>query len=162
MRLLPLAAALAVLVAPALAHAQDGSALYDTCFVKTYDAEHMKAHPGQRVVQVQAFFQEYEGNLWAGVYYTVLPGGAKYALSGDCADPVAGGFLCHVCANDLCDRTGETFMMMWTGGDTIDIVNDTTGVTGQDAEASASGSKPAASMPVSGSTAPPIPRPATG
>jgi hypothetical protein len=47
---------------------------------------------------------------------------------------VAGGFLCHVCANDLCDRTGETFKVMWTGGDTIDIVNDTTGVTGQDAE----------------------------
>jgi hypothetical protein len=126
-------AAFALFVAPALAHAQDGSTLYDTCFVRTYDAAHMQAHPDQRVVEMQAFFQEYEDGLWAGIYYTVLPSGTKFALSGDCSGAAEGGFLCHVCANDLCDRTGETFKVIWAGGDTLDIVNDATGVTGQDA-----------------------------
>ena len=43
-----------------------------------------------------------------------------------------GGFLCHVCANDSCDQTGETFKVLWSDASTVDLVNDTTGVVGQD------------------------------
>lgn len=128
-----IATSLAALVAAAVpAYAQDASGLYDACFVRTYDTEHMKSHPGQRIVEVQAFFQEYEGSLWTAVYYTTLPGGRKFGLSGDCAEAVAGGFLCRVCANDSCDHTGETFKILWPGGASLDLVNDATGVTGVD------------------------------
>ena len=96
------------------ATARDGAELYDTCFARAYDAAHLEAHPGQRVTAMQVFFQEFEDNLWAGVYYT-LRDGKKYAFTGDCYDEVDGGFLCHVCANDSCDQTGETFKVLWSG-----------------------------------------------
>jgi hypothetical protein len=118
------------------AAAQDASELFDKCYVGTYDAAHLKEHPKQRVAAVQAFFQEYEDNLWAGVYYT-LRDGAKYAFSGDCYDAVPGGFLCHACANDSCDQTGETFKILWSDPTNVDLVNDTSGVTGQDASGKA-------------------------
>lgn len=132
MRLIPVA--LAALTAAAPAHAQDAAALYDTCFVRTYDAAHMAARPGQRVVRVQAFFQEYEGSLWAAVYYTTLPEGGKFGLSGDCGEETAGGFLCRVCANDSCDHSGEMFRIGWPGGASLDLINDATGVTGVSAQ----------------------------
>jgi hypothetical protein len=93
----------------------------------------MKSRPGQRVVRLQVFFQEYEGSLWTAVYYTTLPGGRKFGLSGDCAETVAGGFLCRVCANDSCDHTGETFKILWEGEEGLALVNDATGLTGADA-----------------------------
>jgi hypothetical protein len=99
--------------------------------MRIYDPAHMQSHPGQRAVQIQAAFQEYEENLWAGVYYT-LASGKRYGLSGDCYEKIDGGFLCRVCANDSCDQTGESFKILWSGGATVDFVNDTTGLTGQD------------------------------
>jgi hypothetical protein len=124
--------ALGVILIPVNAEAQDARDLVETCFTRTYDAEHMKNHPDQRVVQVQAAFQDFGGNLWAGIYYTLLPGGKKFGLSGDCHEAIAGGFLCRVCANDSCEETGETFKILWDGGDSLDFINDETGVTGAD------------------------------
>jgi hypothetical protein len=126
-----MAAACIAGLAASPAAAVDGSALFDKCYVRSYDAAHLKAHPKQRVAAIQVFFQEYEDNLWAGVYYT-LRNKKKYAFSGDCYDDVPGGALCHVCANDSCDQTGETFKILWSDAKTVDLVNDTTGVGGQD------------------------------
>jgi hypothetical protein len=125
------AMALALTTSICPAAAQNGADLFDKCYVRTYDAAHLEAHPKQKVAAIQAYFQQYEDNLWAGVYYT-LRDKKKYAFSGDCYDAVPGGFLCHVCANDSCDQTGETFKVMWSDPSAVDLVNDTTGVAGQD------------------------------
>jgi hypothetical protein len=109
------------------AAAQDQAALYGACFARSYDETHLAAHPEQRVAALAVFFQEYEDNLWAGASYMLRDGG-RYFFSGDCFERIDGGFLCHVCANDSCDETGETFKVLWTGGETLDLVNDTTGV----------------------------------
>ena len=79
MRTLAAVAALAAVTPVGSAAARDGAELYDTCFASAYDAAHLEAHPEQRVAAMQVFFQEFEDNLWAGVYYT-LRDGKKYAL----------------------------------------------------------------------------------
>jgi hypothetical protein len=129
----PVLACLAAIALACPAAAQDAAGLYNTCFMRIYDSAHMQSHPGQRVVQIQAAFQQNEENLWAGVYYTRADG-QKFGLSGDCYEKISGGFLCHVCANDSCDQTGETFKVLWSGGATLDLVNDTTGLSGRDAQ----------------------------
>ena len=45
------------MAAPAAATAAGATDLYGQCFVRIYDARHLAAHPGQRVVAMPAQFQ---------------------------------------------------------------------------------------------------------
>jgi hypothetical protein len=126
------AAVLACLVAVPAA-AQNAESLYETCFVRAYDGAHMAAHPGQRVTAISVYFQNFADTLLAGISYT-LRYGDKFGFSGDCHEKIEGGFQCHACTNDSCDTDGESFKILWTGGDSIELVNDSTGVVGENPE----------------------------
>jgi hypothetical protein len=115
------------------ASAQEFSDLLDTCFTRTYDAVHMFEHPGQRVTDIAVHFQGFEDSLLASVSYT-LRFGIRFGFSGDCHDKIEGGFLCHACANDICDGSGETFKILPGSDDTIRLINDTTGVVGENSD----------------------------
>jgi hypothetical protein len=109
------------------AAAEDPKTLYDQCFTRTYDAAHLAAHPGQRVVAMSVQFQQFEDDLLASVVYT-LRYGTKFGFSGACYVKVEGGFSCDACVNDSCESRGEKFKILWAGGDTVRLVNDSTGM----------------------------------
>ena len=111
-------AALMLLAVPAAA--QDASSLYESCFVRIYDPSHLQAHPGQRVQTINVYFQNFADTLLASVTYT-LRFGAKFGFSGECQDAIEGGFLCRACANDSCEANGESFKILWSGGDSIEL-----------------------------------------
>src|SRR5687767_15915506 len=117
----------------AAAAAQDSAALIDTCFARTYDAAHLAKHPQQRVAGIAIAFQGFEDSLLASVVYT-LRYGPKFGFSGDCYRPAEGGFLCEACGNDSCEGNGESFKILWSGGDEVQLVNDTTGLFAENAE----------------------------
>jgi len=56
------AASLAVLL-PAAASAVEEKTLFETCFVRSYDADHLARHPAQSVTEMQVYFQEFEDGL---------------------------------------------------------------------------------------------------
>jgi hypothetical protein len=112
------------------AAALDVSAFYESCFIRNYDAAHLDKHPGQRVAAMQVEIIEWEASPFVRIDYAVR-GGANYRLAGDCYDEITGGFLCHLCADDSCQTGEETFKVMLKNTDAITIVNDTTGVTGE-------------------------------
>jgi hypothetical protein len=112
--------ALAVPLSPT--SAQDAESLYESCFVA--------ANPGERVTAISVYFQNFADTLLAGVSYT-LRYGDKFGFSGDCHQEIEGGFLCEACTNDGCDTNGESFTILWSGGDSIELVNDSTGVVGE-------------------------------
>src|SRR5438105_3320848 len=97
-----------LLIAPAAEAAEDASTLYDQCFTRTYDAAHLAAHPGQRVVAMSVQFQQFEDDLLASVVYT-LRFGTKFGFSGACYVKIEGGFSCDACVNDSCESRGEKF-----------------------------------------------------
>ena len=113
--------------------AQEASALYGACFARTYDAKHLAAHRGQRVSAISVLFQGFEDSLLAAVSYR-LRSGPKFGFSGDCHVVIEGGYFCQSCGNDVCEGTGETFKILWSGGETVQLVNDTTGVLAKNAE----------------------------
>jgi hypothetical protein len=118
----------ALLAAPAFA--LDVSAFYDSCFVRTYGAAHLKKHPAQRVAAMKAEIVEWEENPFVRITYTVRDGG-KFSVGGDCYDAIEGGYLCHLCVDESCETGEQTFKVMLKSADAISIVNDTTGVTGE-------------------------------
>jgi hypothetical protein len=93
----------------------------------------MFEHPGQRVTDIAVHFQGFEDSLLANVGYT-LRFGIRFRFSGDCYDRIDDGFLCRACTNDICEGSGETFKILPSGNDTIKLVNDTTGVMGENAD----------------------------
>lgn len=115
------------------AASQEASALYETCFTRTYDAAHLASHPGQRVTAISVNFQKFEDDLLASVIYT-LRYGTRFGFSGACYVKIEGGFLCEACANDSCETSGEKFIILWSGGDTVKLVNDLTGMLAENAE----------------------------
>ena len=125
------AAALAASLTPAAS--QDASALYDACFARTYDDAHLAAHPGQRVSAISVQFQSFEDDLLASVIYT-LRYGTRFGFSGACYVKIEGGFLCDACVNDSCESSGEHFIVLWPGGDTVRLVNDLTGMLAENPE----------------------------
>jgi hypothetical protein len=106
---------------------QDASALYDTCFTRTYDFAHLAGHPGQRVAEMSVYFQEFEDDLLASVIYT-LRFGTRFGFSGACYVKIENGFACEACVNDSCESSGELFQVLWSGGDTVRLVNNLTGM----------------------------------
>ena len=104
---------------------------YESCFIRSYDAAHLAEHPGQRVSAMQAEIIEWEANPFVRITYAVR-GGANYSLAGDCYDEIAGGYLCHLCEDDSCETGEQTFKVLLKDKDSITIVNDTTGLTGED------------------------------
>lgn len=130
-RLLIVAAAATGLVSTSAA--QDADQLYDACFARTYDEAHLATHPGQRVTAISINFQTFEDDLLASVIYT-LRFGTKFGFSGACYQKIEGGFLCEACANDSCEATGEKFKILWSGGDTVRLVNDLTGMLAKNAQ----------------------------
>lgn len=112
------------------AHALDVSAFYESCFQRTYDAAHLKKHPGQRVASMKAEIIEWEENPFVRITYTVRDGGT-FSVGGDCYDAITGGYLCHLCVDESCETGQQTFKVMLKSKDAISILNDTTGVTGE-------------------------------
>lgn len=123
--------AFGVLASAFPAAALDVSAFYESCFIRSYDAAHLEQHPGQRVSAMQAEIIEWETNPFVRVTYAVR-GGASYSLAGDCYDKIEGGYLCHLCKDDGCETGEQTFKVILKSLDAITIVNDTTGLTGED------------------------------
>jgi hypothetical protein len=123
------ALSLASPVAPAAALGV--SDFYESCFIRSYDAAHLDKHPNQRVSAIQAEIIEWETNPFVRITYAVR-GGASYSLAGDCYDEIAGGYLCHLCKDESCETGEQTFKVLLKGRDAITIVNDTTGLTGED------------------------------
>ena len=62
-----------------------------------------------------------------GVVYT-LRFGTKFGFSGACYVKIEGGYSCDACVNDSCESRGEKFQILWAGGDTVRLVNDSTGM----------------------------------
>jgi hypothetical protein len=124
----------AATVSAASAAAQDRAQLFGSCFVRLYDRAHMASHPGQRVAAISVQFQSFEDSLLAGLSYK-LRYGPKFGVSGDCYRDIEGGFLCDACGStDSCQGNGETFKILWAGGDTIRLVNDATGIVAENAD----------------------------
>ena len=116
------------------APAQDRAELVGACFVRVYDRAHMTSHPGQRVAAISVQFQSFDENLLAGLSYK-LRYGPKFGVSGDCHQEIEGGYLCASCGSvGSCQGQGETFKILWSGGETIRLVNDTTGIVAENAE----------------------------
>lgn len=107
--------------------AQDRATLFGTCFVGNYDAASLARRSGHRVAAMSVQFQGLDGSLLAGAQYR-LRFGTKFGFSGDCAVEVEGGFQCEACGNDGCNGDGESFKILWPGGDTITLVNNATGI----------------------------------
>lgn len=119
------------LAAPPVA-AQDAGSLAESCFVQTYDQAELEAHPELRVKTINVYFQDLAGTLLASVTYT-LRFGAKFGFSGDC-EQTGGGFVCRACANDSCARDSQSFRILWPGGESIELVNDETGIVAENAD----------------------------
>jgi hypothetical protein len=128
---LPFLSALGLVSSALPATALDVSDFYESCFIRSYDAAHLAKHPGQRVSAVQAEIIEWEANPFVRITYAVK-GGANYRLAGDCYDEIAGGYLCHLCKDESCETGEQTFKILLKEKDSIDIINDTTGLTGED------------------------------
>ncbi len=122
---------LALLIAGQAA-AQDRASLYGNCFVGNYDAAPLAQRPVQRVAAMSVQFQGFENSLLAAVQYR-LRFGTKFGFSGACAVDIEGGFQCEACGNDRCSGDGESFKILWSGGDTIQLVNDATGILAENA-----------------------------
>jgi len=113
--------------------AQDAASLYDTCFARTYSPAHLAAQTGQRVSSIAVQFLSFEDNLLASVVYT-LKFGTRFGFSGACFVKIEGGYECEGCTNDGCDTGGERFKILWPGGDTVTLLNDSTGVLAGNAQ----------------------------
>jgi len=114
------------------ASAADAPGLASACFSARYDAEYLAAHPGQRVAAISANFQELEGDILTSVIYK-LRFGPTYGFSGACYTKTSEGFLCEACVNDNCETSGGQFEVRWSGGDTVKIINDLTGLLAKNA-----------------------------
>jgi hypothetical protein len=108
----------------------DSSPLFGACYARAFDAAHLSAHPGQRVEMIAVHFQGFGGDLLASVTYR-LRYGTKYGFSSDCHEAVEGGFLCRACIGAGCGRGGETFKILWSGENGLDLVNNMTGMLGE-------------------------------
>jgi len=114
------------------ARAADISSLYGECFAQEYSRSHLATHPGQRVAAMAVQFQGFENNLLASVFYS-LRYGPGFGLSADCYVRIEGGFACTACTMDSFEVSAETFKLLWSGEDSVQIVNDTTGVLAENA-----------------------------
>ncbi|MBA3516162.1 MAG: hypothetical protein H0T75_00550 [Rhizobiales bacterium] len=113
------------------AAAQDRAALYGACFVGTYNPA-AGAQGSRRVAAMAVQFQGFENSLLAAVQYR-LRFGTKFGFSGECAVDIEGGFQCEACGNDRCGGGGESFKILWPGGDRITLANDATGLLAENA-----------------------------
>ena len=111
----------------------DASALYDTCFSRTYDAAHLAAASRPARHRDVRAVPDFEDDLLASVVYT-LRYGTKFGFSGACYVKIEGGFRCDACVNDSCESSGEKFKVLWSGGDSVRLVNDETGMLAENAE----------------------------
>ena len=114
--------AIAALLCADLATAAERSGLFGACFVRSSEA----AHPAQRVGVIAVQFQGFADSLLAGITYK-LRYGTTFSFSADCSEEIAGGFLCRACGSGSCQDSGETFEVLWSGGDTLQLVNEATG-----------------------------------
>ncbi len=126
----------AVLVAALLpqaalaAVAGNEAGLYGSCFARTYDGHYLAAHPGQRVAAIAVQFHGLDGALLASVAYR-LRYGTKFAFSSDCHGSAEAGFVCTGCTNGDCRiDQGEVFSIAWLEADSLELVNDATGLLG--------------------------------
>ena len=103
------------------------SALYGKCFAQNFSEPHLAIHPAQRVAAIAIQFQGLENDLLASVLYS-LRYGTRFGLSADCYVKTEGGLLCTACTNGSCDVGGESFKLFWSGGENVELVNDTTGI----------------------------------
>lgn len=114
------------------ASAADAPSLADTCFTAKYDADDLASHPGQRVARISAGFQELDKDLLVSVIYR-LRYGTTYGFSGACYTKTKEGYLCEACVNENCETSGGQFEVRWSGGNTVRIVNDLTGLLAKNA-----------------------------
>ena len=124
-------AALAATTLVTQAFALDVSAFYESCFIRNYDTAHLNKHAGQRVTSIMAEIIEWEANPFVRLTYT-LRDGSKFSAGGDCYDAIEGGYLCHLCVDESCETGEQTFKVLLKNKDSVTIVNDTTGLTGED------------------------------
>jgi len=121
-------AILALLAVSDRAAALDTADLSGSCFARTYDRAYLAAHPGQRVAAIAVQFSDLADSLLAGVSYK-LRYGPRFGFSGECYGREKGAILCDACGTaDSCRGTRESFKVVWSGGDVLQIVNDTTGL----------------------------------
>jgi hypothetical protein len=108
-----------------MAQASNAAALYEMCFAGRFD----RSHPGQRLGTMSVYFQGLAGSLLTSVQYR-LRYGTKFGFSGECGADPRGGFLCNACGGGVesCQENGETFRIVWLGGDDLELINDTTGL----------------------------------
>lgn len=118
---------------PSPAAGETPPSLDGSCFSQTFDANAIAANPGRRVSAMSVTFQSFAGSLLASVTYR-LRFGPKFAFSGDCAQPVDGRFLCNACATGSCTDRSENFAILWSGGDTVTLANERTGVVAENPE----------------------------
>lgn len=109
---------------------QDASPLFGACYSRAYDAARRAEGPGQRIAAIAVQFQGFEGALLASVTYR-LRYGTTFGFSSDCHEEVEGGFLCRACVGATCGRGGERFKILWSGEGGVEIVNDMTGMLGE-------------------------------
>lgn len=115
---------------PATADVPDGSAevsaLFQTCFARVYD----RRISDRRVTRIAVYFQGFKESLLSGVVYR-LRYGTKFGFSGECSERTAGGFLCQACDIDNCDNATESFKILWSGGEEVQLVGQGVGILGE-------------------------------
>jgi hypothetical protein len=57
-----------------------------------------------------------------------------FGFSGACSVKIEDGFACDACVNDSCGPSGEKFKILWSGGDTVKLVNDETGMLAENTQ----------------------------
>ena len=124
------AAAAGWLLAAGGAQADGVRSLEDQCFARAYDAAHLAKHPNQAVTWIAVDFIGYEDGTVARVRFTTRQDPeVAYFYTADCGDAIPGGAHCGGCANDSCEDNGESFKILLHGKDSIDFVNDESGIT---------------------------------
>ena len=126
-------AAFALLLAISPVIADDLRPLADACFARTYDTAHLAKHPRQKVTAISVEFIEFEDSVVARLGFTLREFAGDFGYSGDCYRDIKGGASCEGCAGDSCESNGESFKILLKGSDSIEVVNDTTGLTLADA-----------------------------
>jgi hypothetical protein len=123
-------AALPHLISEAVA--VETSDLYGTCFAAWQAASPIPGSPSSRVAAIAVQFQGFENTLLASASYT-LRYGTSFSFSAECNAESEGSFSCRSCVNDNCETNGEAFQVIWSGGDGLHILNDTTGMLAENA-----------------------------
>lgn len=126
-------AGLAALASPTISAAQGMAA----CWARSYDAAHMRAHPGQEITAIEVIFDGVgaTGESWGGV--RVAMNGAWFSESIFCQAPVGGVRACGV----ECDGGGFTLTTRDSDGSVL-LTNSQDGFRVAAPEAGCSGDAP--------------------